>query len=122
MFEVEIEGQFTADHQLRLPDGSLEPLHGHDWPVRVTVAGERTDGMGCLVDFHELQARLADVISPLHGTRLNDHEQLGPANPSAEHVARFIATELAERLGEGVRLVSVRVGEAPGCYATYRLS
>ncbi|MCG3180498.1 MAG: hypothetical protein BIFFINMI_02860 [Phycisphaerae bacterium] len=119
MYEVQIDAAFAATHQLRLADGSLEPLHGHDWPVTVVVAGPHTDAAGCLVDFHDLQKKLAGVLCPLEGTNLGEHPTLGPANPSAEHVARHIALELEAALGEGVRLVRVTVGEAAGCRASY---
>jgi len=35
-------------------------------------------------------------------------------------VAWWIGTEVAKALPKRARLVSVRVGEAPGCVATYR--
>ena len=39
-FEITTTRQFSASHQLRLYDGSLEPLHGHNWQVKVTVAAD----------------------------------------------------------------------------------
>ena len=36
-FEITTTRTFAAAHQLRLYDGSLEPLHGHNWRVQVTV-------------------------------------------------------------------------------------
>src|SRR4051812_27370017 len=35
-FEITTTRTFSAAHQLRLPDGSIEPLHGHNWRVKVT--------------------------------------------------------------------------------------
>jgi 6-pyruvoyltetrahydropterin/6-carboxytetrahydropterin synthase len=35
-FDITATRTFSAAHQLRLYDGSLEPLHGHNWVVRVT--------------------------------------------------------------------------------------
>ena len=121
MFEVQIDGRFRAAHQLRLADGGVEPLHEHDWPVTVVVSGPRTGAAGCLVDFHRLADDLAAVLAPLDGGDLNEHAELGPANPSAEHVARYVAEQLARRLGDadGVRVARVTVGEAPGCRASY---
>jgi 6-pyruvoyltetrahydropterin/6-carboxytetrahydropterin synthase len=120
MFEVEVQSEFAAAHQLKLPDGSFEPMHGHNWPVTVEVEGPDTDAMGCLVDFHAIKAALDEVLSPLHNSNLNDHAELADENPSAEHVARFIARQLAGRLGKGVSLKRVTVGEAPGCRASFR--
>ena len=46
---------FSAAHQLRLYDGSLEPLHGHNWQVKVTVVAAKLDSIGVVMDFHELE-------------------------------------------------------------------
>src|SRR5688572_2195891 len=36
-FEITTTRHFSAGHQLVLYDGSLEPLHGHNWVVKVSV-------------------------------------------------------------------------------------
>jgi 6-pyruvoyl-tetrahydropterin synthase len=38
MFTVSIESNFTASHQLTLPDGLHEPVHNHEWSVTAEVA------------------------------------------------------------------------------------
>ncbi len=119
MFEIQVDAEFSATHQLRLADGSHEALHAHHWPVQVAVRGQATDAMGVLIDFHWLGRMLEHVIGPLRHRNLNEHAELGPANPSAEHVARYIARRLAAELPAGVKLVRVTVGEAPGCWASY---
>jgi 6-pyruvoyl-tetrahydropterin synthase len=43
-------------------------------------------------------------------------------NPTAEAVAKHIATEMATRIPSQVSIRSVRVTEAPGCSARYVLS
>ena len=83
MFEVQVDGEFSATHRLRLPDGQYEPVHAHHWPVQVAVRGARTDAMGTVIDFHWLARLLEEVIAPLRHSNLNEHEQLGPSNPSA---------------------------------------
>lgn len=120
MFEVQLDVEFSATHQIRLADGGFESLHSHHWPVQVMVRGKNTDAMGLLIDFHWLGQLLEQIIGPLRHTNLNDHPELGPANPSAEHVARYIADSLRPKLPLHVQLVRVTVGEAPGCWATYR--
>lgn len=119
MFEVQLDAEFSATHQLRLVDGGFEALHAHHWPVQVVVRGANTDSMGLLIDFHWLGQLLEQVIGPLRHTSLNDHPDLGALNPSAEHVARYIAEQLRPRLPLQVQLMRVTVGEAPGCWATY---
>ena len=40
-FEISTTRTFAAAHALRLPGNQIEPLHGHNWRVRVTVAADR---------------------------------------------------------------------------------
>ena len=128
-YEVTVEAVFSAAHALRLPDGSLEPLHGHDWQVAVTVASDGLDAMDTVMDFHQLEASLQAVIGPWHNRCLNEVEPFGVeldgdldlvVNPSAERVAERIGLAVAADLPEAVHLASVSVGEAPGCTARYR--
>lgn len=119
-FSVTITRVVCAAHAIRLPDGSLEPLHGHNWDVRVTVA--RPDGGldkagGWVVDFHELEARLDAVLRPFHNRSLNDADGMSDLNPTAENFAYHIARSLTPP--DGARLRRVEVTEAPGCVATY---
>jgi len=119
-YEIRTERTFAASHTLRLPDGTREPLHGHNWRVRVTVASDRLDAMDCVMDFHELERQLDAVVGPWHNRHLDDAEPFagGAVNPSAERVAEAVARGVS--LPAGVRLVSVEVSEAPGCVAVYR--
>lgn len=127
MFEITVETMFSAAHALRLPDGTFEPVHGHDWRIAVTVAGEHLDAMECVMDFHALQAALETIIKPWRNNHLNGCDPFrGPSpavlkvNPSAERVAWAIAQPLICTLPEGVTLRRVAVGESPGCTAVYR--
>ena len=119
MYEVVIFDVFSATHQLRLPNGDLEPLHGHDWGVRVTLAGQHLDQSGMLVDFHVAQARLREVLSGLNHRCLNATPPFENANPSAELVARHLAEQLGHDLPSAVRVAAVEVEEAPGCFARF---
>jgi 6-pyruvoyltetrahydropterin/6-carboxytetrahydropterin synthase len=112
-FEITTTRHFSAAHQLRLYDGSLEPLHGHNWRVMVTVAADRLDAIGVVMDFHELERLVDDVIGPMHNAHLNDLPPFGAGklNPSAENVAYHVARSLV--LPEAVRLLAVEVWETP---------
>jgi 6-pyruvoyltetrahydropterin/6-carboxytetrahydropterin synthase len=126
MYEATIERSFSAAHALRLPDGTLEPMHGHDWEVRVTVATDGLDEMDTVMDFHRLEQIVEAVIGPWRNRTLNE---LPPfrgegggleVNPSAERVAEQIAWSVGGALPEPVWLRAVGVKEAPGCWARYR--
>jgi 6-pyruvoyltetrahydropterin/6-carboxytetrahydropterin synthase len=118
-FEITARGEFAAAHQLRLYDGHLEPLHGHNWVVVVTVSADKLDAIGVVMDFHELDRLLAAIIKPLHNSHLNDVEPFKSSlNPSTENVALHIGRSL--QLPGNVRLVSVEVWETSANSATYR--
>lgn len=134
-FEITVEASFSAAHAIVL-GGQLEPLHGHDWHVTVTIAGTKLDREGLLCDFHAVERALAQIVHPWHNQNLNERLPFAdtqtkakhPAlNPTAEHVAMTIGSDLKHRL-EGpdgplqgrAWVVSVRVTEAPGCAATCR--
>ena len=119
-FEITTTRTFAAAHQLRLPDGSLEPLHGHNWRVKVTVAASRLDALGTVMDFHELERLVDTVTGPMHNRHLNELEPFVAAlNPSAENVAFHVAGSLPP-LPPGVRLSRVEVWETDENSATYR--
>jgi len=117
-FEITATAHFSASHQLRLYDGSLEPLHGHNWKIRVGVGSENLDSIGVVMDFHELERLLGDIIRPLHNAHLNVVKELGGLNPSTENVALHIARAL--KLPGEVRLICVEVWETEQNSAVYR--
>lgn len=119
MYEVTVTAWFAAAHRLRLPAGQLEPLHGHNWNVRVTCRGDAIDASGMLVDFTLLRPALQTIVGELHDTLLNDHPFFADCNPSAEHVARFIAARLGPTVTAPASLHCVEVEEEPGCFARY---
>ena len=126
MYEITVETTFAAAHAIRLPDGSLEPVHGHNWPVAVTVAAEELDGIETVCDFHLLQDLVNAAVAPWINNDLNRCEPFTDGvgglkiNPTAERVAWAIAEKVTPGLPGHCRLVSVSVGEAPGCTAVWR--
>lgn len=126
MYEIEIHRTFSAAHAIRLDDGTLEPVHGHDWDVTVVVAADDLDAMEVVMDFHALGATLDALLVNVHNRHLNevapfaDADRVLKINPTAERVAWWLGQEVARDLPKAVRLEKVTVGEAPGCTATYR--
>jgi 6-pyruvoyltetrahydropterin/6-carboxytetrahydropterin synthase len=119
-FEITIAREFSASHQLRLYDGSLEPLHSHDWRVKVTVGAEKLDSIGVVMDFHKLERLVDQVLQPMHNRRLNDLPGFASLNPSAENVAREIAQSL--HLPGHVTLLNVEAWETPTCRARWSVN
>ena len=118
-YEVLVEGGFTARHGIRLPDGSVEPSHAHDWRVTVRFVGSQLDDCGMLVDFRDLKSDLDEVTAPFDQADLNRSPVMQGLNPTAEHVAKVIFETMSRRRHGDKRFHSVRVMEAPGCTAVY---
>ncbi len=108
-FEIRTTRTFSAAHQLRLYDGSLEPVHGHNWRVEVTVRSAKLDSIGVVMDFHELERLVDKIIAPMHNRHLNELAAFVSVNPSAENVALHISQSL--RLPAAVKLARVEVWE-----------
>src|SRR4051812_905916 len=117
-FDITTTRTFSAAHQLRLYDDSLEPLHGHNWVVKVTVFAEKLDAIGVVMDFHELERLLDQIITPMHNRHLNEVQAFAQLNPSAENVALHIGRSL--QLPANVRLLHVEVWETADNSAVYR--
>jgi len=118
MFDITTTRQFSAAHQLRLYDNSLEPLHGHNWRVKVTVGAPALDPIGVVMDFHELERLLDEILSPMHNAHLNAIPAFATLNPSAENVALHIGRSVT--MPVGVKLLSVEVWETDVNSAVYR--
>lgn len=98
MFEVTVEDTFAAGHALRGYRGKCENPHGHNYRVRVTLAGEKLDQIGLLYDFKDLKAAMGEIIDRLDHQYLNDLEAFKELNPSAENLARYFYQETNARL------------------------
>ena len=123
MFEITVQTIFSAAHALTVA-GIKKPIHGHNWHVKATLAGDNLDDDGLLCDFHTVESSLQAIVADFNNQNLNDHPAFRENNPSAERVAGYIADELIQRveptLAPHARLTSVSVSESPGCVATYR--
>src|SRR5215203_1193921 len=111
-FEITTRRVFSAAHQLKLYDGTLETLHGHNWVVRVTVGSDRLDRIGVVMDFHELDRQVEEILGGWHNRHLNEVAEFEKLNPSTENVAVVVAGKL--RMPAGVGVVSVEVWETEG--------
>ena len=124
MYEIIVETTFAAAHAIRLSETVVEPVHGHNWPLKVTVASDELDSIETVMDFHILETTINGLIEKVHNRHLNEVKpfgvEKGDINPTAERVAWWFGSEVAKTLPKGVRMVSASVGEAPGCTAIWR--
>jgi len=117
MYTVSVEATFSATHRVALPDGALEPVHGHDWQVRAFLAGETLDESRMVTDFEAVRAALESVLSHWQYRDLNEHADFANLSPTAEVVARIVLEKL--RASGLQNLVRVQITERPGCVAEY---
>lgn len=122
MFEITINRVFCAAHAIRLPDGSLESLHGHNWQVHATVAAKQLDDLDLVMDFHVLAGIVDQLLAGVDNRCLNEVPPFseGRHSPTAERVAWWLGEQIIKQLPAAATLVDVTVSEAPGCTARYR--
>ena len=121
-YELFIQAEFSAAHNLRAYQGKCERLHGHNWRVELRLEGDRLNDEGMLLDFVEAKRLLAQALEPFDHVHLNEVPPFDRLNPSSENLARVIAESAAARLPANVRVASVTVWESDRCSATYRPS
>jgi 6-pyruvoyltetrahydropterin/6-carboxytetrahydropterin synthase len=122
MFEVSVEQTFAAGHALRNYKGKCENVHGHNYRVRVTIAGDRLDAAGLLVDFGDVKRLMGGAIEYLDHRFINDLPPFDEINPSAENIAKYFYDRVSAGLKNDVpvRISEVRVWETDTSSAVYR--
>jgi 6-pyruvoyltetrahydropterin/6-carboxytetrahydropterin synthase len=123
MFEVTVEDTFAAGHYLRNYKGKCENPHGHNYRVRITLAGKELDKAGLLLDFKDLREVMKHVIDRLDHQMINDLEPFTSLNPSAENLARYFYEQTNGKLHHEtsgrVRVKDVTIWETDETTATY---
>jgi 6-pyruvoyltetrahydropterin/6-carboxytetrahydropterin synthase len=123
MFEISVDYTFAAGHALRGYKGKCENVHGHNYKVRVTVAGENLNSIGLLMDFVDLRGSINMLVERLDHRFMNDLEPFDKLNPSAENLAKYFCDELGPQVNtQGLRLHAVTVWETDTTSATFRPS
>jgi 6-pyruvoyl-tetrahydropterin synthase len=111
---VHAHAVFGATHALTAYRGTAEEAHDHEWRVEIRVGTERLNADGYALDFHLVHQVLSGAVSPLEGSDLNHHPEIGRPSPTAERVAEVLAERLAPSYeAMGGRLLSVSIWEGP---------
>jgi len=98
MYEVTIKKSFSAAHVLKEIGGKCEDLHGHNFLVEVSVAGEALNGEDLLIDFRDLKKWINEILDHLDHKYLNEVAAFKDINPSSERVAKFIYDRLTKKI------------------------
>lgn len=119
---------FSAAHYLNdlPPEHKCARLHGHNYIVRVELVSEGLDATGFVLDYGALSPVSRLIDAHMDHRLLNDvlPPLGGPDQPSAENMARWLASWITDELGlEGSGIaVAVGVSETPKCWAWWRPS
>lgn len=104
LFTVTKEIEFSASHQLSLPepDHPCNRLHGHNYVVQATLVADALDG-DMVLELGGLSRHLREILP--------DHQHLNDlfSNPTAEKLAAWIWCELSNRLGHIGRIVQMNI-------------
>ncbi len=123
MFELTVEREFSSGHYLRNYQGRCENPHGHNYKVRITLAGTELDEAGLLLDFKLLKQVMRPVIDRIDHQMLNELEPFTTVNPSAENIARYFYQQTNHQLSEmtrgRVRVKDCTIWETDTTSATY---
>ena len=120
MYTVTIRKDIAAAHALRNVGGSCEDLHGHNFRIEVSVAGDRLNREDLLIDFRVLKGWIKEVFAGLDHKNLNDLDAFRDVNPSSERLAKWIYDRLAPRASSlDLRLARITVWESDDARVTY---
>ena len=72
MFELIIETDFAAAHNLREYKGQCERLHGHNWKVQVILKSEKLDKSGMVMDFRDAKRIIGEIMNRFDHVYLNN--------------------------------------------------
>ena len=122
MYELKVESDFSAAHNLRYYEGNCERLHGHNWRVVVSLKSEKLDSLGMVVDFKRIKEILKETLDQFDHHYLNDLPQFKETNPTTENLSRIIFETMEKQLPEGVVMGGVTTWESEKCSATYTKS
>jgi 6-pyruvoyltetrahydropterin/6-carboxytetrahydropterin synthase len=124
VFELTVDIPFSAAHKIEGHPGPCARLHGHNYRAVITVAGDRLNHLGMLIDFGELKQVCAEVIDPLDHSFLNELPAFADTNPTAEAIARHLYQHLSAALQAdpqtGIHVARVTVYESDRSAATYQ--
>ncbi len=109
--------RFEAAHFLpRVPPGhKCARMHGHSYQIEIAIEGELDPERDWVMDFADIDERVAPLVRQLDHQVLNEVEGLG--NPTSELVAHWLWQRLAPRLPA---LCEVIVSETPTSRCIYR--
>jgi 6-pyruvoyltetrahydropterin/6-carboxytetrahydropterin synthase len=117
MFEIKVQGTFSAAHRVRGYRGDCAGEHGHTYRIVVGVRVGKLDKIGMAVDFRTVKTELKKILARLDHQNLNKLPFFRKHNATAEWVAVYVYGEIKKKIKN---LHSVTVWEGYENRVTYR--
>jgi 6-pyruvoyltetrahydropterin/6-carboxytetrahydropterin synthase len=132
MYTVTREIRFCYGHRLPGHAGKCRHLHGHNGRAVVTLAADRLDDQGMVVDFGDIKRLLGAWIDQHLDHRMLLHRDdpfvevlrsqgepvfIMDCPPTAENIARLLYEKAR---GAGLPVLEVLFWETDDCHAAYR--
>jgi len=123
-------------HRLLKHESKCRHVHGHRYGIEVTVAAEKLDEVGRVLDFSEIKSRVGNWLDDTwdHGfiaqegdpiiewLRANEMKHvIYPFPPTAENLVEYLATKALPHVLKGTpcHVTKVVLHETPNCTAEY---
>jgi len=111
----------NARHALKKGADLIEKPHTHTFKLEVELSSKQLDDTGCVVDFLDLDSRVADILGAYKNTDLHQHHRFAGKSPSAEVLAEVLFTDIQTYIVDiPVRLERVTVWEDERHAGSYR--
>ena len=127
--------EFDAGHRIIGHQNKCQFLHGHRYVLEVTMAANKTDKLGMVIDFGLIKDLAKKWIDENfdHGLILHqDDKEMGQQienctgqkiyymqnNPTAENIATYLKDEIFSKLfmGQNFFVASLKLYETPNCF------
>ena len=119
MFELIIDSEFSAAHNLRNYKGACENLHGHNWKIQIVLESDVLNDLGMVLDFKDLKEITDNIIVKYDHKYLNEVEDFVVTNPTTENISKLLYREISDELPEGVFVKKITTWESEGFGASY---
>jgi 6-pyruvoyltetrahydropterin/6-carboxytetrahydropterin synthase len=98
MYELMVEGEFSAAHYIKNYGGECSNPHGHNWKVQAVFSIANKNKIGISFDLRILKSILKNILSKLDHKFLNELTIFKDKNPTAENIAEYIYNSLKKAL------------------------
>ncbi|MEO0156513.1 MAG: 6-carboxytetrahydropterin synthase QueD [candidate division WOR-3 bacterium] len=109
MFEISVQGSFSAAHRVKGYKGDCAGVHGHTYRIEVKVSVEKLGKLGMAMDFRKVKNLLKKNLSKLDHKNLNNLAFFRKHNATAEWIAVYIYNEIKKKI-KNIKSVTVWEG------------